>query len=328
MTSPPKSGVRKVAAAAARFALGVVILGALITYLGPDWGEVGRRLSVRPGPFALGLVGTTLAATFGALRWRLLNEHLTPTRLSLGTYFHYVVLTRLIGQFSSMLLMEFVGRGVGLRSAGSKQGLARLVTPVILERVVDVIFPAITLVWAIVWHQDGGPRAGWQVSLAVVLGVAAVVVVPLVRPAARVILWAYGRFARWRGQLFQPPEVVVPPRIAVAVTLLGLGRYLSVLLQFYGIGAAVGAVSDAGVVASAFPVSQLSAILAITPGGLGIQDAGWAGALAWQAVDETSIAMFVLAVHAGIIVNFGLLSVLTLPLAGRRSTMRPPESQS
>ncbi len=316
------------AAAAGRFVLGAGILAALIGFLGPDWQEVGRRLTVQPLAFALGLVGTTLAAIFGALRWRLLNEHLTPTRLSLGTYFHYVALTRLIGQFSSMLLMEFVGRGVGLRSAGSKQSLARLVTPVILERVVDVIFPAITLVWAVAWHHDGGPRPGWAGSLAAVLVVATVAIVPLVRPAARVILWAYGRFARWRGQPFEPPEVVVPARLAVWVTLLGLGRYLAVLLQFYGIGAAVGAVWDLGVVASAFPVSQLSAIVAITPGGMGIQDAGWAGALAWQGVDETSIAMFVLAIHAGIILNFGLLSVLSLPLAGRRSTMRPPESSA
>ncbi len=321
MTTPTTSRGRRVAGALGRFALGVCILGGLIWFLGPDWEEVGRRLDVDPGFFALGLLGTTCAAALGALRWRLLNEHLTPTRLPYATYFHYVALTRLIGQFSSMLLMEFVGRGVGLRTAGAKPGLGQLVTPVILERVVDVIFPSITLLWAIAWHTSTGPDTGWVESLAGVLLVAALAIVPLVRPAARVILWTYGRVLRWRGRDFEAPEVVVPVKLAVAVTVLGLGRYLSVLLQFFGIGAAVGAVRDAGVVASAFPVSQLSAIVAITPGGLGIQDAGWAGALTWQGVDETSIAMFVLAIHAGIVINFGILSVLTLPVAGRRSTM-------
>ncbi len=328
METPSKSRGRAIVSAVLRFLLGAAILGTIIGLLGPDWGEVARRLEVDWRYFLLGLSGTVSAAALGALRWRLLNEHMTPTRLPYGSYFHYVVLTRLIGQFSSMLLMEFVGRGVGLRSAGAKQGLGRLVTPVILERVVDVIFPLIVLLWAIAWHDTLGPEAGWQTSLGLTLLAATVGIVPLVRPAARSILWAYGRVLRWRGRAFEAPPVVIPGSLAVKVTLLGLGRYLSVLLQFFGIGAAVGAVRDLGVVASAFPVSQLSAIVAITPGGLGIQDAGWAGALAWQGTDETSIAMFVLAIHAGIIVNFGLLSVLTLPLAGRRSTMPSPETDA
>lgn len=319
---PNRSGGRRWAAALARFVLGAAILAGLIWFLGPDWSEVGRRLRVAPSFFALGLVGTVFAAGFGAIRWRLLNEHLTPTRLPLGSYFHYVVLTRLIGQFSSMLLMEFVGRGVGLRTAGSKQGLGQLVLPVILERVVDVIFPLIMLGWAIAVHTGGGPVGTWPWSLVGVLLAATVVIVPLVRPAARTILWVYCQIQQRRGRVADVPPVLLPWGLAFKVTLLGLGRYVSVLVQFIGIAAAVGAVTDVGVVASAFPVSQLSAIIAITPGGLGIQDAGWAGALAWQSVDETSIAMFVLAIHAGIVVNFGILSVLTLPLSGRQSRMR------
>lgn len=318
--------MRKVVLAAARFALGVALLSALVWLLGPDWAEVGRRLEVEPMAAGLALLGTTAAATFGAARWRLLNEHLTSTRLPFATYFHYVVLTRLIGQFSSMLLMELVGRGVGLKTAGAKQGLGRLVTPVLLERVVDVLFPLVALGWAFAMHTSTGPVDGWPVSLVATLLVATVGIIPLVRPAARFILWGYGRVLKWRGRTFDAPDVVVPPKIATAVTLLGLGRYVSVLVQFYGIGAAVGAVRDFGVVASAFPVSQLSAILAITPGGLGVQDAGWAGALTWQSVDETSIAMFVLAIHAGVIINFGILSLLSLPLGARRSRMHPPES--
>lgn len=322
------SGGRRWLAALARFVLGAGILAGLIWFLGPDWTEVGRRLRIDPRFFALGLVGTVCAASFGAIRWRLLNEHLTPTRLPLGSYFHYVVLTRLIGQFSSMLLMEFVGRGVGLRTAGSKQGLGQLVMPVILERVVDVIFPLIMLGWAIAVHAGAGPAAGWPWSLVAVLLAATVVIVPLVRPAARSIVWVYCQIQQRRGREADVPTVLLPWTLALKVTLLGLGRYVSVLVQFVGIAAAVGAVTDVGVVASAFPVSQLSAIIAITPGGLGIQDAGWAGALAWQSVDETSIAMFVLAVHAGIVVNFGILSVLTLPLSGRQSRMRPGATPS
>lgn len=311
-----------------RFGVGVALLAGIVVFLGPDWGEVRERLEIQPAWFLLGLGGTAAASVFGALRWRILNEHLTPTRLPFATYFHYIALTRLIGQFSSMLLMDLVGRGVGLRAAGSKQGLGRLLTPVILERVADLLFPCFALAWAFWVHTPTGPHDGWVSTLVGALLVAAFCIVWLIRPAARVILWAYGVVSRWRGRDFEQPDVVVPRRLAVTVTLLGLGRYVAVLTQFIGIGAAVGAIRDVGLVASAFPVSQLSAVLAVTPGGLGVQDAGWAGALAWQAVDKTSIAMFLLALHSGIIVNFGILSVLSLPFGGRRSSLAPPEPSS
>jgi len=277
---------------------------------------------------AVSLLGTVAAAMFGALRWRLLNEHLTPTRLPLSSYFHYFALTRVVGQFSSMLLMDLVGRGAGLRAAGSKQGLGRLLTPVIVERVADLLFPCFALGWALWWHTAEGPAPGWLGSLSSVLVLAGFVIVWLIRPSAKVISWAYGRLLRWRGRDFEQPAVVVPYRMAAWVTLLGLGRYVAVLVQFTGIAAAVGAIADAGIVASAFPVSQLSAVLAVTPGGLGVQDAGWAGALAWQSVDETAIALFLLALHAGVIINFAILSVLTLPYSGGRFSLAPSDRPS
>lgn len=301
-----------------QFAVGVALLAALVGFLGPDWGDVRRRLDVDPRWFAASLLATSASATFGALRWRLLNEHLMATRLPLTTYFHYMAVTRLVGQFSSMLLMDLVGRGIGLRTAGAKQGLGQLLTPVLLERVADVLFPCFTLAWAVWWRFSDEPRVSWMLSLALALVVAASVIVFLIRPAARVVLWGYGRLLQWRGRTFDRPRVVVPRALAAKVTLLGLGRYVAVLAQFTGIAFAVGAVRDAAVMAVAFPVSQLSAILAITPGGLGVQDVGWAGALAWQAVDDTSIAMFLLAAHAGIIINFGLLTLVSLPFGGRR----------
>jgi len=55
-------------------------------------------------------------------------------------------------------------------------------------------------------------------------------------------------------------------------------------------------------------------LLAITPGGLGIQDFGWAGALEWLGCEEVMITVFVLGYHALMVVNFGLLSLLSLPL--------------
>lgn len=313
---PPPSGILK---AVAKLLLGAAILVGLLWWLGPDWSEVGERLVFHWGYLVVGFVGTVLATAFTAARWQLLNERMTATRLPYVAYFHYVALTRFVGQFTSMLAMEFVGRGAGLRAAGSKQGLGRLVTPVLLERLLDLVLPVVMLGWVIVVERTALSEHAWS-SLLVLTMVFAVGVVPLIGPLAKFAIAVYVRLRRWRGAQLEPePEPIEITRSTAAwVSAHSLGRYATILLQFFGMGAAAGAITDFGAVLRAFPVQQLSAVIAVTPGGLGIQDIGWAGAFHWLGENDASIALFLLALRVLVPVNFGLLSLLTLPLAGRR----------
>lgn len=313
------------ALAGGKFALGALIFGGLLVWLGPDWGEVARRVEIHWGYLSLALLGTTLATAFTAARWRLLNEHMTATRLPYSAYFHYIALTRFLGQFSSMLLMEFVGRSVGLKAAGSTQGMGRLLAPLLLERLIDLLLPMVLLGWAAVVLKTGASVHAWPLLAAVVV-VFGIGVVPLIAPCARLALRGYARWRRFRRAAIELEQVDISPRSAAGVSLLSLGRYASVLLQFFAMAAAAGVVLDPITITSALPVAQLSAVVAITPGGLGIQDAGWVGALRWLALDEASIAVFLIAVRALVVANFGLLSLLTLPLSGRRRNMPPPSS--
>ena len=298
-----------------RLALGVVLLVGLLQLLGPDWDAVRDQFEFRLGWFAVGLLGTGLATAFTAARWKLLNEQMTETRQPYGVYFHYIAVTRLLGLFISMLLMDFVGRGMGLRAAGSKQGLGRLLTPVLLERLLDVALPCTTLAWAFLVVR--GPPVFEEFKWIWLLGItlsAAALAVPFIGPSANVLLRVYAWIKNFRGSsplVIEPVEV--PFRIAAWVALHSVGRYATVLLQFIGMGAGAGAVLKTFAVVGGFSVAQLSAFLAITPGGLGIQDLGWAGAMSWLGTDAVMITLFVFGFRLFMVVNFGLLSLLSLP---------------
>lgn len=298
-----------------RLALGGALLAGLLYLLAPDWDAVRDQFRFRPGWFAVGLLGTGLATAFTAARWQLLNEQMTETRQPYGVYFHYIAVTRLFGQFVPMLFMDFVGRGMGLRAAGSKQGLGRLLTPVLLERLLDFALPCTTLAWAFL-VVSGPPVFGefkWLWLLGITL-LAATLAVPFIGPIANVLLRVYAWIKNFRGSsplVIEPVEV--PSRVAAWVALHSVGRYATVLLQFLGMGAAAGAVLKTFAVVGGFSVAQLSALLAITPGGLGIQDLGWAGALTWLGTGKVMIALFVFGFRLFMVVNFGLLSLLSLP---------------
>lgn len=313
--APKPPAARRVLSAVARLALGGLLLAGLLYFLGPDWGEVRDNFEFHPAYFGLGFLGTVLATAFTAARWRLLNERMTETRLPYGSYFHYIAVTRFFGQFISMLLMEFVGRGMGLRAAGSKQGLGRLVTPVLLERVLDAALPCTTLAWVFLVLEGPATFAEhrwlWLVAITVGFAVAAI---PFIGPTANTLLRMYAWVKKLRGNPLVLEPVEVTTQTAAWVALHSVGRYATVLLQFIGMGAAAGAVLTTFSVVGSFSIAQLSALLAVTPGGLGIQDVGWAGALQWLGAKKVMIALFVFGFRASMILNFGLLSLLTLPL--------------
>jgi hypothetical protein len=314
---PPPSAARRWASAVAKFLLGAAILGGLVWWLGPDWDDVRARIQFSWGWFVVSFVGTAMATGFTAARWQLLNERMTATRLGYGAYFHYIALTRFVGQFTSMLLMDFVGRSAGLKAAGSDQGIGRLLTPMVLERLLDMLLPFTVLAWALSVHYTwlGEYRV---VSLAIFVAAFALLVIPVVQPMARLAIAAYIRLKRWRGAVIVEEQVQVSTSTAAWVSAYSVGRFATVLVQFIGAGAAAGALLPWDVIVSAFPIEQLTAIIAITPGGLGVQEAGWAGGLRWLGQPEAIITLYLLATRVFVIVNFGLLSLVTLPLGGKR----------
>src|SRR5690606_39020067 len=102
-------------------------------------------------------------------------------------------------------------------------------------------------------------------------------------------------------------------RTGALVALMSLGRYLGISVHVYGTSVAVGLGLRALDTVAVSPPAQLSVLLGVTPGALGIQELGWAAGLAWLGYGATAITLFMLAQRALYICSFAALSALSWP---------------
>jgi uncharacterized membrane protein YbhN (UPF0104 family) len=306
--------------------IGLALFGLVMRWLAPNWDELVARVDLQLGWALVGLLGTTLASFATAARWKLLAEVMGGTRLPFIAYFYGIVLTRLLGQFTSTAAMDLVGRGLALRSAGSQRGIGHAAMQVVLERTLDAALPLTLVGWALAVQYQALPIPPLaSLLLAAVVFVA--LAVPLLRPGVRITLrlylWLRLRIDRLRrrqieAQIESDPELpLVDLTLSAKVAGYSLLRFASVVLQFWGIAATVGIELSWQQITTATSVAQLISMIGLTPGGLGVLEAGWAWGLGWVGADTIAISIFVLAQRVGVIVNFGLLSAISWPLAKR-----------
>lgn len=315
-----------------RFAFGLLLFAVVLWLLVPDWSELAGRVELEPAWIVVGLVGTTGASFVTAARWQLLAELMGGNRLRYLSYFYVLVLTRLLGQFTSTLAMDLVGRGVGLRSSGSERGLGHAATQVVLERLLDLVLPLLLLGWALVMHwQLLGPAvsAAPALSLAACALLFMALATPLLGPSVRVALRAYlflrlrlgkQRRAEVESELGGSGSIALPkvePALAAKVAMHSLLRFAFVIVQFWGMGCAVGLELGWVEMTAATPFAQLAGMIGLTPGGLGMLEVGWAGGLGFVGVDAVGIGLFMLAQRAGVIAFFGVLTLISWPLERR-----------
>lgn len=322
-----------------RLLVGVVLFVVVLRLLAPDWSELAERVELHFGWMALGLLGTSLASLVTAARWKLLAEVMGGNRLPYVAYFYGLVLTRLLGQFTSTLAMDLVGRGVALRSAGSERGLGHAATQVVLERVLDLILPLLLLGWALALRYGTlGPwvAASPGLSLLACALLFLVVAIPLLGPSVHLALRLYlvvrlRLDRRRRAEVEADAEAEqqatetrsgvprVDAKLAAKVAGYSLLRFGFVVLQFWGIAGAVGLSITWVEMSEATPFAQLAGMIGVTPGGLGLLEVGWAGGLGFVGIDLVAISLFMLAQRAGVIAFFGVLTAASWPLARRRS---------
>ena len=314
----PQRTRRRRVVAVLQTVLGLSAFGAILWYLVPTWDAVVVQVRVVPLMLGLAFMGTALVHVVVALRWKLLSEAMGGTRLSLWAYLHSLVLTRFLGQFAPALAMDLVGRGAALKSAGSKRGLGHAATLVILERILDVVAPITLLVWTFGVRQfQLEAHAGGLLAVGTLAFLA--FATPLLRPMAAVGMHAYGKLRHTDvGHLYIDLTMGLCARIA----LLSVVRFAGVLLQFGAIGAGIGVVLPWLSWVAATPIAQISGMIGVTPGGLGVVEAGWWGGLAWVGVDGETVALFLLAQRAALVTFLGGLTLLVWPFARRASGRR------
>ncbi len=313
--TPPAPARGRVLRGVAQLLLGVALVGAVLWWIAPSWDEVRAQVQLRPGWLLLSVAGTLVTTLVTAARWKLLSEAMGSTRLPYGVYVHSLALVRLLGQVLPTAVVDLLGRGVALKAAGSRNRMGELLTPIVLERLLDLLLPLSMLGWAVVVVLPGSSPVDPWLSLGVLLVVFAGLAVPLLGPMVGVALRIYGALAslRRREAVERGPAPAVPTALAGKIVGLGYLRYASMLVQFWGAGAGLGVSLDSLVLVAATPVAQLASIIGITPGGLGLAEGGWAAALSQLGVGEAAIVVFMLGTRVMMAVSFGLITLGAWP---------------
>lgn len=322
----PVPGRRAVLKGIVQLALGLSLFAGLLWWVAPPWDEIRDTVHLHVPWLLVSLLGSAFATVVTAARWKMLSETMGGGRLPYGVYFHTLALTRVIGQVLPTVVVDIIGRGAALKAAGSRSRLGQLITPVVLERLIDLLLPLSLLVWALAVHFDALPWIDPWVSLAILTAAFVLLAIVLMDPLVRLALWAYGTLRRLRRRdrtLARPevPEVNAP--LSARIVGLSVLRYTGILFQYWGAGAGLGVVLTPLVLVCAAPLAQLAGLVGITPGGLGVQEGGWAAALHQLGQSEAHIVVFMAGTRLMMSVNFGILSLLSWPWRSSRARGGP-----
>jgi uncharacterized membrane protein YbhN (UPF0104 family) len=250
------------------------------------------------------LMGAT--TILSATRLQLIARFLAGRDLAPWSRFYYLnMTTRALGLVVPRSLSTIGGKSVALRALGLS--LRRGIWTVVLDNAFDLLLLGILAIPALLFLRQNDPT--WD-FLALCLG--------LILALVGWIWWitAPGRFLvflRWLGRiprlasaLHIDPETSTSPLLprSDALRALGLTAMLNGALTvcFYCVARAVGLAHPWSTFAAGFPVTQLSLVLAVTPGGLGLFDAGWYGVLVLGGVPHQEALIFVIAQRAYIFV--------------------------
>jgi len=265
-----------------------------------------------------------IASAVSAIRLQTVARATTRRRLaSFREFYHLNIVARALGLMVPRSVSTVGGKSVALRAMDVS--FKRAVWIVLLDNAFDLGLLGMLALPALLFLRDQGPT--W-VFVAMASG--------LILVLGGVLWWltSSGQLDSLVRRLAGTPRVASLLRIeADSLTNLSLppssalsALALSVLLNgllatcYYFIARAVGLCYPWSIFAAGFPITQLSLVLAVTPGGLGLVDAGWYGVLRLAEVPHTEALTFVIAQRAYIFV-FVLIWTgvsLVLSLRGKR----------
>jgi uncharacterized membrane protein YbhN (UPF0104 family) len=284
--------------------ISLVLFGLILIWGGSEaWQQVaaGDLESILVSLLLLGF-----ATMMSAVRLQLIARSTTGRELAAWPRFYYLNMTaRALGLIVPRTLSTLGGKSVGLGALGVS--LRRSVWIVILDNAFDLLLLGILVGPALLYLRDLDAAGEMLVlSLALIVLLASGLWWITGAGRARLLMRWLRRVPRLATALHLDPGNVtdlLPPRL-VALETLGLTIVLNaaIAICFYQISRAVGMAHPWTVFVAGFPITQLSLILAVTPGGLGLFDASWYGVLLLAGVPHQEALTFVIAQRAYIFV--------------------------
>ena len=284
--------------------LGAVI--ALAIWARTPLAELTGRIGTAEAPFLLTALALTIAnLALSVVKLNRLNPHAGPFVSAMAVTAGGAVL----GNVMPVQAAISAARAGHARLLG--QPAAEAAAHSVHEQAFDALVVLAAALAAALWLVAGTVAAviGFFLSLAVF----AVLMGRMFGLGAR-IFGRSGRIADWLSQAARLPDATA--RFLLAASAL---RYLLTLLRALAVLAALGLTGAMAEAAAAYPLIQIAGVLPLSPGGLGVVEAGWTGVLTAAGVALPLAAGAAVAMRAAIMLcQVATLAIFaTLALAWR-----------
>lgn len=277
------------------------LFGVIIWYAGPEpWRQLmlaDRRILL----IAFCVHGS--ASMAAAARLRFLTQSIQGSRQPPWRRFYYLTMSaRALGLILPRTVSAIGGKTVGLRAMGVPIKYA--VWIIVVDNLFDVTLLGIVAIPALLFMQGIINVTLFLLLIPVVIGLLALLLWWLLRHDRIEIVLGWLRRVPWLAQRLDFGDSQPFPSAKDALIALGWSVLLNGIIatSFYTIGRSIGAPVTLPLLLASYPLVQLSLIVAIAPGGLGIFDAGWLGLLRLGGVTEAAALAFVVAQRAFVVV--------------------------
>lgn len=313
--------------------LAIVILAVILAKGDP--GELRRLLRADPLQLLLGLACTFLIAAAATGKWRLLVSGVAGERTpSWRVTLYYFFLARLAGLVTPIAVSDAGVRALALRT-GHRISLTRAGYSIFVDRGLDLAATLVAAAPSLLYLAGALDRGSAVAATLLVLA-----------GAALLLWWKPGAFFRalgamyalalrmvrrasfllpaaLRGRELTPPREA-PVSRAQAAYLFGMSvaGLFGLGVRFHFILRAVDVAVDPVALLLCIPAAQLVTLLAFTPGGLGILEAGWYGIFALLGVPPPQIVLALVSSRA-FVVLFILISYAATWVWTRSERMEP-----
>ena len=291
------------------------LFGVIVWYAGPEpWQQLllaDRRILL----IAFGVHGT--ASMVAAARLRFLTQSIQGTPQPAWRRFYYLTMSaRALGLILPRTVSAIGGKTVGLRALGVPIKYA--VWIIVVDNLFDVTLLGFVAIPALLFMQGIISTTQFLLLIPAAIGVMALLLWWLLHKDRldRVLNWL--RRVPWLAQRLDFGDSQPFPAAKEALIALGWSVLLNGIIatSFYTIGRSIGAPVTLPLLLASYPLVQLSLIIAIAPGGLGIFDAGWLGLLRLGGISEAAALAFVVAqrafVYVFVLIWAGFSALLSL----------------
>ena len=296
---------------------GILIL--LLVLWFTDFQKLSQLPKLKPLPIAGAFLSSILITACIALRWGSLVNSLAGEKITNWfRFYYYFIVSRALGFILPKDVSDF-GFRMALLKKGHNYGLAYGGISVALDRLFDVLFLGISVSSVILyWFEliNGGTAIFIFGILVLSLFLVLTFIHNRVFHSIEKIINTTLTYLRKLPFLHKrmPATIHTPEfekKLVLKLCFISLIKLLATISRFVFFALSFGLNIPILIIILGTPLAQASYLIAFTPGGLGILEAGWLGVLKWGGVNDAAAGVFILGQRILTVLLISLLAFIT-----------------